>query len=95
MMAAGGRRPGSRRRPAIVARPRASARPPGRWSTGSATGCAGRPASALCLIAVAIVLFMLVKGISYLRPSLFVKSPAPSLHQSQSGGFLRPDRWGR
>ena len=46
----------------------------------------------LCLIAAAIVLYMLVKGIAYLRPSLFVQSPAPSLHQSQSGGFLRPDR---
>jgi phosphate transport system permease protein len=44
----------------------------------------------LCLIALAIVLFMLVKGISYLRPSLFVESPAPSLHQSQSGGFSDP-----
>ncbi len=44
----------------------------------------------LCLVALAIVLFMLVKGISYLRPSLFVESPAPSLHQSQSGGFSDP-----
>jgi phosphate transport system permease protein len=44
----------------------------------------------LCVIAVAIVVFMFVKGISYLRPSLFVQSPAPSLHQSQSGGFLDP-----
>jgi phosphate transport system permease protein len=44
----------------------------------------------LCLITLAIVLFMLVKGISYLRPSLFVQSPAPSLHQSQAGGFLDP-----
>jgi phosphate transport system permease protein len=44
----------------------------------------------LCLIAAAIVLFMLVKGISYLRPSLFFESPAASLHQSQSGGFLDP-----
>ena len=44
----------------------------------------------LCVIALAIVLFMLVKGIAYLRPSLFVESPAPSLHQSQSGGFRDP-----
>jgi phosphate transport system permease protein len=42
----------------------------------------------LCLIALAIVAFMLVKGISYLRPSLLVHSPAPSQIQSQSGGFL-------
>ncbi len=44
----------------------------------------------LCVVAAAIVLFMLVKGISYLRPGLFLESPAPSLHQSQSGGFLDP-----
>jgi phosphate transport system permease protein len=44
----------------------------------------------LCAIAAAIVLFMFVKGISTLRPSLFVESPAPSLRQSQSGGFLDP-----
>jgi phosphate transport system permease protein len=44
----------------------------------------------LCLIAAAIVLFMFVKGISYLRPSQFVTSPAPSLRQSQSGGFSDP-----
>jgi phosphate transport system permease protein len=50
------------------------------WATGIA----------LCLIALAIVLFMLVKGISYLRPALFVQSPAPSTQQSQAGGFLDP-----
>jgi phosphate transport system permease protein len=44
----------------------------------------------LCLIALAIVLFMLAKGISYLSPSLLVHSPAPSQIQSQSGGFLDP-----
>lgn len=44
----------------------------------------------LCVIAFAIVLFMLVKGISYLRPSLFLESPAPSLHQNEAGGFLDP-----
>jgi phosphate transport system permease protein len=44
----------------------------------------------LCLIAVAIVVFMLVKGVAYLRPSLFVEHPAASLQQSQSGGFLDP-----
>jgi len=44
----------------------------------------------LCVIAVAIVAYMFVKGIAYLRPELFVKSPAPSLRQTQSGGFLDP-----
>jgi phosphate transport system permease protein len=44
----------------------------------------------LCLIALAIVLFMFVKGVSYLHPSMFVQSPAASPKQSQSGGFLDP-----
>jgi phosphate transport system permease protein len=44
----------------------------------------------LCVIALAIVAFMFVKGVSDLRPSLFLQSPAPSLHQSQSGGFRDP-----
>jgi phosphate transport system permease protein len=50
------------------------------WATGVA----------LCLIVAGIVIFMFVKGISYLRPALFVESPAASLQQSQSGGFLDP-----
>jgi phosphate transport system permease protein len=44
----------------------------------------------LCLIALAVVLFMFFKGVAYLHPSLFVESPAPSPKQSQSGGFLDP-----
>ncbi|HEX4186975.1 MAG TPA: ABC transporter permease subunit [Solirubrobacteraceae bacterium] len=44
----------------------------------------------LCLIAAAIVLYMFIKGASYLKLSLFVESPAPSLHQTQSGGFSDP-----
>ena len=45
---------------------------------------------ALCLIAVGTVVFMFVKGIAYLRPSLFVQSPSPSLQQAKAGGFLDP-----
>jgi len=44
----------------------------------------------LCAIAGVIVLFMLFKGVSYLRPSLLVQSPSPSTSQSTSGGFLDP-----
>jgi phosphate transport system permease protein len=50
------------------------------WATGVA----------LCLIAAGIVVFMFIKGLSYLRLSLFVTSPSPSLRQSQSGGFSDP-----
>lgn len=45
---------------------------------------------ALCLIAVGIVLYMLVKGISELHWKLFFEAPSPSLHQSQAGGFSDP-----
>jgi phosphate transport system permease protein len=44
----------------------------------------------LCLIALGIVLYMAVKGIAYLRPSLLVQHPAASVKQSESGGFLDP-----
>jgi phosphate transport system permease protein len=46
----------------------------------------------LCLIAAAIVLFMLIKGIAYLRPHLLVEHPAPAAPgaQAHSGGFLDP-----
>jgi phosphate transport system permease protein len=45
----------------------------------------------LCVIAVGIVLFMFVKGISALRLSLFVESPSPGvLSEKHSGGFLDP-----
>ena len=45
---------------------------------------------ALCAIAAWIVLYMAVKGISYLKPSLLVQSPVGSPDQSGSGGFLDP-----
>jgi phosphate transport system permease protein len=44
----------------------------------------------LCAIAVAIVVYMFVKGVSAITPELFVTSPAPSQSQSSSGGFLDP-----
>jgi phosphate transport system permease protein len=50
------------------------------WATGIA----------LCLIAFAIVLFMAIKGLAYLKPSLLVHSPSPSALQNKSGGFLDP-----
>ena len=70
---------------------------PGRESTASwplidrlGYWCCWAAGIALCVIALAIVVFMFVEGISYLRPSLFVTSPAPSLQQSKAGGFFDP-----
>ena len=44
----------------------------------------------LSVIAAWIVVYMFMKGVTYLSPSLFVESPAASLQQSQSGGFRDP-----
>jgi len=43
-----------------------------------------------CAIAVAIVVFMLVQGIKYVRPSLLFTSPTAGFNESQTGGFLDP-----
>jgi phosphate transport system permease protein len=44
----------------------------------------------LCVVAGAIVLFMAVKGVAYLRPSLLFEHPSASQSQTGSGGFLDP-----
>lgn len=45
----------------------------------------------LCVVAVGIVLFMFIKGISALRLSLFLESPSQGvLQEKYSGGFLDP-----
>jgi phosphate transport system permease protein len=44
----------------------------------------------LCVIAAAIVLYMGVRGIQYLRPDLIFGRPQTSADQSGSGGFLDP-----
>jgi phosphate transport system permease protein len=50
------------------------------WSTGIG----------LALLTVAIVVFMLVKGLSYLHPSLLFESPTAEIKQGATGGFLDP-----
>jgi phosphate transport system permease protein len=44
----------------------------------------------LALITVAIVVFMLIKGLSYFHPSLLVESPSAEVNQGATGGFLDP-----
>ena len=60
------------------------------WTDRLAYGLCWAAGIALCLIAGWIVLYMAIKGISYLKPSLLVRSPVGSPHQSGSGGFLDP-----
>jgi phosphate transport system permease protein len=44
----------------------------------------------LALLTLAIVVFMLIKGLSYLHPALLFESPNAEVHQSATGGFLDP-----
>jgi phosphate transport system permease protein len=75
---------------AVVARPRRESTSSWPLADRLAYGLCWATGIGLCVIAAAIVLYMFVKGISELRPGLLVESPAPTLHQSQSGGFLDP-----
>jgi phosphate transport system permease protein len=43
-----------------------------------------------CAIAAAIVIYFLIEGIRFLRPSLLVTNPAAAASESQTGGFLDP-----
>jgi phosphate transport system permease protein len=44
----------------------------------------------LCVVTASIVLFMAVKGVSYLSPKLLLEHPNTSPNQATSGGFLDP-----
>ncbi len=44
----------------------------------------------LCLVAGAILVYMLVRGIQFLRPGEIFTHPVAELDQSRSGGFLDP-----
>jgi phosphate transport system permease protein len=43
-----------------------------------------------CAITAAIVIFLFVQGLKYVKPSLFVTHPAASFTEAGSGGFLDP-----
>jgi phosphate transport system permease protein len=43
-----------------------------------------------CAITAAIVLYLLVQGLRYVRPSLFVTHPAVGFSERDTGGFLDP-----
>jgi phosphate transport system permease protein len=43
-----------------------------------------------CLITAAMVLYLFVQGIRYLRPSMLVTNPSAGFTESQTGGFFDP-----
>jgi phosphate transport system permease protein len=61
-----------------------------RWSDRLALAFAWIAGIGLCVIAAAIVIYMGVRGIQYLRPTLLVSRPAVGTSQSETGGFLDP-----
>jgi ABC-type phosphate transport system permease subunit len=43
-----------------------------------------------CAITAAIVIFLLIQGLKYVTPSMFVTHPAAGFDETQTGGFLDP-----
>jgi phosphate transport system permease protein len=62
------------------------------WSRGDKIGVAMAWGAGilLCLVAAAIVLYMLFRGLQYLDLSLLTTHPEVGLDQSKTGGFLDP-----
>jgi len=61
-----------------------------RWIDRLALAWAWTAGLLLCLIAGAIVVYMAIRGIQYLRPALLAERPAVGASQSETGGFLDP-----
>jgi phosphate transport system permease protein len=78
-------------RPQPVGVPQAGSEEPS-WSIRDRIGvCMAWAAGILlCLIAAAIVIYMLVRGIQFVSWHLIVTHPQPGLDQSKTGGFLDP-----
>jgi phosphate transport system permease protein len=61
-----------------------------RWGDRLAYAACWGCGLALCAVAGAIVLYMLVRGIQYVRPSLLFSHPQAGVEQTGTGGFLDP-----
>jgi len=61
-----------------------------RWSDRLAFALCWAAGIALCLIAGAIVAYMLFRGLQYLSATLLTSRPQAGADQSRSGGFLDP-----
>jgi phosphate transport system permease protein len=73
-------------------RPRLPLRSESSWSLSDRIGVAACWAAGivLCLITAAIVIYMGVRGVQYLRPQLLFTHPTSEANQSAAGGFLDP-----
>jgi phosphate transport system permease protein len=61
-----------------------------RWSDRLGLAFAWLLGVAFLVVTAAIVLYMMVQGIRYVRPELFVTHPAAGVSERASGGFLDP-----
>jgi phosphate transport system permease protein len=61
-----------------------------RWSDRLLLLAAWGAGLTLCAVVAAVVLYMALRGIEYLSPTLLFSRPAAGLTQSQTGGFLDP-----
>jgi phosphate transport system permease protein len=75
---------------ASVARVRAPASKPWRLRDRAGLALAWALGLLFCAIAAAMVVYLLVQGVRYVRPELFVTQPAPGFTESATGGFLDP-----
>jgi len=71
-------------------RPRGDAVSTWRWSQRLAFAASWACGLALCAIALAIVGYMGVRGLQYLRLDLLFSRPEPGLAQGETGGILDP-----
>lgn len=69
---------------------RASAATSWRLSDRIGLGLAWLLGLLFCAVAAAIVIYFLIEGIRFLRPSLLVTNPVPGVNEGQTGGFLDP-----
>lgn len=76
--------------PASSGRGRRSSPMSWRWGDRLVLLAAWTAGIMLCAIAAAIVLYMGVRGIQFLRPDLIFSRPQTSANQAGSGGFLDP-----
>ena len=76
--------------PARAPRPRRSSLRSWRWSDRLIYLLAWFSGLALCLVAGALILYLGVRGVEYVSPSLIFSRPTAGVDQSQIGGILDP-----
>jgi phosphate transport system permease protein len=72
------------------ARPTRPAGPTWRLRDRAGLGVAWALGLLFCALTAAIIVYLLVQGVRYVRPELFVTHPAPGFDEAATGGFLDP-----